>query len=123
LGDTVGEEYFVELEGREIFKHAVRNMTSVCEEILVKHHMDKKDIDVLLPHQANFRIIDAVGRKFDIPAEKVFSNIDKYANTSAASIPVALSEAIEVDFIKKGNLVLLTAFGGGFTWGSALVQF
>ncbi len=123
LGTIVDEEYFVQLEGREIFKHAVRKMSAACEEILEKNGVDKKEIDVLLPHQANFRIIDAVGRKFDIPAEKVFSNIDRYANTSAASIPVAFSEAVETGFIKKGDLVLLTAFGGGFTWGAALVQF
>ena len=123
LGEPVGEEFFVQMQGRETFKHAVRNMTSICEALLEKNDVAKADIDVLLPHQANWRIIDAVGRKFDIPPEKVFSNIDRYANTSAASIPVALSEAVETGFIKPGNLVLLTSFGGGFTWGSALLRF
>lgn len=123
LGEPVGEEYFVQMQGRETFKHAVRNMSGICEALLKKHGIDKKDIDVLLPHQANWRIIDAVGRKFDIPAEKVFSNIDRYANTSAASIPVALSEAVKTGFIKPGDLVLLTSFGGGFTWGSGLLRF
>ncbi len=123
MGEAVGPEYFVQLQGREVFKHAVRSMCNVCEELLELHGIDKQDIDVLLPHQANFRIMDAVGRKLEIPAEKVFSNIDSYANTSAASIPVALSEAVETGFIKKGDLVLLTSFGGGFTWGAALVRF
>lgn len=123
MGSTVGPEYFVQLEGREIYKHAVRKMSDVCEEILEKNGIDINDIDILLPHQANMRIIEAVGRKINIPDEKVFANIDKYANTSAASIPVALSEAVETGFIKPGNLVLMTSFGGGFTWGAALVQF
>ena len=122
-GEPVGEEYFVQMQGRETFKHAVRNMTSICEALLERHGVDKSEVSVLLPHQANWRIIDAVGRKFDIPPEKVYSNIDRYANTSAASIPVALSEAVETGFIAKGDLVLLTSFGGGFTWGSALIRF
>ncbi|WP_419786866.1 beta-ketoacyl-ACP synthase III [Pseudodesulfovibrio sp.] len=123
MGEPVGEEYFVQMQGRETFKHAVRNMTSICEALLERHGVSKSEIDVLLPHQANWRIIDAVGRKFDIPPEKVFANIERYANTSAASIPVALSEAVKTKFIKPGDLVLLTCFGGGFTWGSALVRF
>ena len=123
LGEPVGEEFFVQMQGRETFKHAVRNMTSICEALLEKNGVAKEEIDVLLPHQANWRIIDAVGRKFDIPPEKVFSNIDRYANTSAASMPVALSEAVKTGFIKPGDLVLLTSFGGGFTWGSALLRF
>ncbi len=123
MGEPVGEEFFVQMQGRETFKHAVRNMSRICDALLDKHGIDKKDIDVLLPHQANQRILEAVGRMFGIPAEKVFSNIERYANTSAASIPVAMSEAVKTGFIKPGNLVLLTSFGGGFTWGSALLQF
>lgn len=123
MGEPVGEEFFVQMQGREIFKHAVRNMVGICEDLLDKYGLTKDDVDVLVPHQANWRIIDAVGRKIGIPAEKVFSNIDRYANTSAASIPVALSEAVETEFVKKGDLVLLTSFGGGFTWGSTLIQF
>jgi len=123
MGEAVGPEYFVQMQGRETFKHAVRSMTSICEALLERHGVSKSEIDVLLPHQANWRIIDAVGRKFDIAPEKVFANIDRYANTSAASIPVALSEAVKTGFIKPGDLVLLTSFGGGFTWGSALVRF
>ena len=123
LGEPVGEEFFVQMQGREIFKHAVRNMVSISEALLAKHGIDKKDVDVLLPHQANWRIIDAVGRKFGIAEEKVFCNIAEYGNTSAASVPVALSEAVDTGFIKKGDLVLIPTFGGGFTWGAGLVQF
>ncbi|WP_319583318.1 beta-ketoacyl-ACP synthase III [uncultured Pseudodesulfovibrio sp.] len=123
LGEAVGPEYFVEFQGREVFKHAVRNMTEISEAILERNGLKKDDVDVLLPHQANYRIIDAVGRRFDIPEERVFSNIHKYGNTSAAAIPVALTEAVHTGFIKPGDLVLIPAFGGGFTWGAALVRF
>lgn len=122
-GEAIGDEYFVQMQGRDIFKHAVRNMVKISEKLLTKHGIAKSDIDVLLPHQANWRIIDAVGRKFDIAEEKVFCNIDRYGNTSAASVPVALSEAVETGFIKKGDLVLIPTFGGGFTWGAGLIQF
>ncbi|CCH48847.1 beta-ketoacyl-ACP synthase III [Pseudodesulfovibrio piezophilus] len=122
-GDVIGDEYFVRMQGRDIFKHAVRNMVGVSQKLLAKHGIDKKEIDVLIPHQANWRIIDAVGRKFDIAEEKVFCNIDRYGNTSAASVPLALSEAVESGFIKKGDLVLMPAFGGGFTWGAGLIRF
>lgn len=123
LGDTVGPEYFVEFQGREVFKHAVRNMTSISEAILKRNGFEKSDVDVLITHQANMRIIDAVGRRFNIPEDRVFVNIEKYGNTSAASVPVALDEAVKTGFIKKGDLVLTPTFGGGFTWGAALIQF
>jgi len=122
-GDVVGDEFFVQMQGREIFKHAVRNMVAMSNKVLTQNGLDKTDVDVLIPHQANWRIIDAVGRKFEIPEEKVFSNIDRYGNTSAASVPLALSEALETGFIKKGDLVLMPTFGGGFTWGAGLIQF
>jgi 3-oxoacyl-[acyl-carrier-protein] synthase-3 len=123
LGDTVGPEYFIQMQGREIFKHAVRSMTGICNQILEDNDLTNKDVDVLIPHQANWRIIDAVGRKFEIPAEQVYSNVQRFGNTSAASVPLALSEADETGFLKEGNLVMLTAFGGGFTWASALLQY
>lgn len=122
-GDPIREDYFVQMQGREIFKHAVRSMVGICEDILDANNLTRDDIGVLIPHQANWRIIDAVGRKFDVPSEKVYSNVDKYGNTSAASIPIALSEALEESFVEDGDLVLLTSFGGGFTWASALLQF
>ncbi|NDV21111.1 beta-ketoacyl-ACP synthase III [Desulfovibrio sp. JC022] len=123
MGDTVGAENFVEMQGREIYKHAVRSMTSISNEILEKQGLTTEDVDVLLPHQANMRIIEAVGKKLKIPREKVFANVDKYGNTSAASIPIALADAKESGFIKDGDLVLLATFGGGLTWGSSLIQF
>jgi len=123
LGQAVGEEYFVEFQGREVFKYAVRQMTAISEEILEKHGLTKADVDVLVPHQANWRIIDAVGRKLEVPVERVFSNIDRYGNTSAASVPVALSEALEMGVIRPGHRVLVPTFGGGFTWGAMLAQF
>ena len=123
LGEGVGPEFFVEFQGREVFKHAVRNMTDMSEAILKRNGLEKSDVDVLLPHQANFRIIDAVGRRFNIPKEQVFVNVHKYGNTSAAAVPVALAEAVQTGFIKKGDLVLIPTFGGGFTWGAALVRF
>ncbi|WP_320173121.1 beta-ketoacyl-ACP synthase III [Maridesulfovibrio sp.] len=122
-GDTVGVEHFVEMQGREIYKHAVRSMTSISNEILERQGLTIKDVDVLLPHQANMRIIEAVGKKLGIEREKVFANVDKFGNTSAASIPIALADAKESGFIKDGDLVLLATFGGGLTWGSSLVRF
>lgn len=122
-GETIRDDYFVQLQGREVFKHAVRSMSTICESILGANGLEKTDVDVLLPHQANWRIIDAVGRKLEFPAEKVYSNVERFGNTSAASVPLALSEAVDTGFIKDGDTVLLTSFGGGFTWGSALLKF
>lgn len=123
LGDTVGSEFFVEFQGREVFKHAVRNMADMCEKVLSRNGLTKADVNVLIPHQANMRIIDAVGRRFDVPEDRIFVNIAKYGNTSAASVPVALCEAVESGFVSKGDLVLMPTFGGGFTWGAALIRF
>jgi len=111
------------MNGREVYKHAVRAMSSVCEELLTRHGLTKDDVDVLIPHQANLRIVEAVGKRLDIPESKVFTNLQRYGNTSAASVPLALSEAVAEGFVKPGHLVLLGTFGGGFTWGSALVKF
>lgn len=122
-GSTVPAEHFVVMQGREVFKHAVRSMTSVCETILQRNGMDTSEVDMLIPHQANVRIIEAVGKKLNIPAEKVFINVDKYGNTSAASIALALADARSQGMLKKDMKVLLTTFGGGFTWGSVLLQF
>ncbi len=122
-GQTVGDEFFVQMKGREIFKHAVRNMCAMADKVLADNALTKDDVDVLIPHQANWRIIDAVGRKFEIPEEKVYSNVARYGNTSAASVPLALAEAVENGFVKKGNLVLMPTFGGGFTWGAGLIRF
>jgi len=122
-GETVGRSFFVEMNGREVYKYAVRAMSGICQTMMAKHGLNNDQIDVFIPHQANLRIIDAVGQRLEMPAEKVFTNVQKYGNTSAASVIIALSEAREEGFIKDGNMVLLSTFGGGFTWGSALVRF
>lgn len=123
LGETIRRDFFVEMNGREVYKHAVRAMSGVCEELMTRHGFTCADVDVFIPHQANLRIVEAVGKRLAMPEEKVFTNLQKYGNTSAASVPLALSEAVTEGFVKPGNLVLLGTFGGGFTWGSALVRF
>ncbi len=122
-GETIRDDFFVQMQGREVYKHAVRSMSAICESVLEKNGFSKDEVDVFIPHQANMRIIEAVGKKLDMPEHKVFTNVQHYGNTSAASVPIALSEAREQGCIKDGNLVLLGTFGGGFTWGSALVRF
>lgn len=116
------KQIFVEMKGREIFKHAVRTMAQACQEALDANNIDKNEIDWVIPHQANIRIIEAVAKHFDIPLEKVIVNIENMGNTSAATIPVALHEAWSSGKIKKGDLILLTAFGAGLTSGSTLLR-
>jgi 3-oxoacyl-[acyl-carrier-protein] synthase-3 len=123
LGEPVREDFFVQMQGRDVFKHAVRSMSAICEAMLVKHGLTNDQVDVFIPHQANMRIIEGVAKKMNMPEEKVFTNLQRYGNTSAASVIIALSEARATGVIKDGNRVLLGTFGGGFTWGSALVQF
>ena len=123
LGQRVSEKYFARMKGREVFKHAVRNMTEISEHILKKNNFTSQDVDLFIPHQANYRIIEAIAKKMNIPMEKVFINVDKYGNTSAASIILALSEAYSYGRIKKGDLVLLATFGAGFTVASVILKF
>jgi len=123
LDAPVGPEYFVQMEGRDVFKHAVRSMATVCTDILTKNNLSSKDIDLIIPHQANIRIIQALGKKLDVSLDRIFINVDRYGNTSAASVPIALAEAREQGCIAPGARVLLTSFGGGFTWASTLLQF
>jgi len=118
-GQTVGH---VHMEGREVFRHAVGNLTSVLEETLAHNGIGPKDIDWVVPHQANKRILDGTARKLDFPVERVVVTVDRHANTSAASVPLALAEAVADGRIKKGDMVLLEAMGGGFTWGAALAR-
>ena len=114
--------YFLRMEGRQTFKHAVRKMADACERALNRAGLTRDDVDVLIPHQANLRIIEATAKHTGIPMEKAFVNIDRYGNTSAASIPIALDECVREGRVKKGSNVLMVAFGGGFTWGSTLVR-
>ncbi|WP_341822609.1 beta-ketoacyl-ACP synthase III [Wolbachia endosymbiont (group A) of Clivina fossor] len=111
------------MNGREMFKHAVDKLTASVEETLRCNNLKITDIDWLIPHQANIRIIEAVVKKLDFPIEKVINTVDKHANTSAASIPLALDYAIQESKIKSGNLVLLIAIGAGLTWGSVLLRY
>ncbi|CCE77585.1 MULTISPECIES: beta-ketoacyl-ACP synthase III [Wolbachia] len=111
------------MNGREVFKHAVEKLTASVEETLKCNSLKITDIDWLIPHQANIRIIEAVVKKLDFPIEKVINTVDKHANTSAASIPLALDYAIQESKIKSGNLVLLISIGAGLTWGSVLLRY
>ncbi len=123
LGDAVGSEYFVRMHGRDIFKHAVRNMAASCRQLLERNGLSMGDIDLFVPHQANLRIIEAVGGKLEADPAKVFVNVQERGNTSAASIPLALAEARDAGRLRPGMRVLLTTFGGGLTWGAALLRF
>jgi 3-oxoacyl-[acyl-carrier-protein] synthase-3 len=110
------------MNGREVFRHAVTLLASAVTEALTKNNLTAGDIDWLVPHQANRRIIDGVGRKLGLPAERVVITVDRHANTSAASIPLALDVARRDGRVRPGQLVLLEALGGGLTWGSALLR-
>lgn len=114
---------FIEMQGNETFKLAVRELSNVVEETLAVNNLDKKAIDWLVPHQANLRIITATAKKLDMDMSQVVVTLDRYANNSAATIPVALDEAVRDGRIRRGQLLLLEAFGGGWTWGSALVRY
>lgn len=110
------------MNGNQVFKHAVTRFPEVIEEALNKNGYKPSDVDMLIPHQANLRITSYIQQKMGLPADKVMSNIHKYGNTTAASVPIALSEAVEEGRIKEGDLVCMAAFGSGFTWASALIR-
>ena len=115
--------HLVTMAGRETFKHAVRSMAEACDRALDGAKLSASDIDLLIPHQANIRIIEATAKHANVPMEKVFVNVDRRGNTSAASIPIALDEAIEAGRIVDGTTVMFVAFGAGLTWGSAVHRF
>jgi 3-oxoacyl-[acyl-carrier-protein] synthase-3 len=115
--------HFIKMNGNAIFKIAVNKMRGTLKKSMKAAGVSAADIKLLIPHQANLRIIESVREYFDLPKEKVFVNIDKYGNTSAASIAIALNEAQEEGLIKRGDIVAFTAFGGGLTWGSAVIQY
>ncbi|MEL6925509.1 MAG: beta-ketoacyl-ACP synthase III [Bacteroidota bacterium] len=116
------EDYYPNMDGQHVFKFAVTKFPEVIMEALKTNGMQPSDIDMLVPHQANLRISQFVQKRMGLPNEKVWNNIQKYGNTTAASIPIALCEAWEAGAIKEGDLVCLAAFGSGFTWGSALIR-
>lgn len=114
--------HYIKMEGNEVFKLAVRAMIEAAIKTLERANVSSKDIALLIPHQANMRIIEATAKRLDIPMERVYVNLDKYGNTSAASIPIALYEALAEGKIKKGDYILLVSFGAGFTWAGVLLK-
>jgi 3-oxoacyl-[acyl-carrier-protein] synthase-3 len=121
-GTSAVRTNFIKMSGNETFKHAVTRMAEVSLEALERNGVGVEDVDLFIPHQANLRIVNAVGKRLGISEKKVFMNLERYGNTSAASIPIALAEARDKGRCSKGDLVLLAAFGGGLTWGSALLR-
>ena len=111
------------MTGNEVFKHAVKALDSVVEETLAANDLDRSQIDWLIPHQANLRIIEATAKRLAMPMERVVVTVDRHGNTSSGSVPLALDEAVRSGRVERGQLVLLEAFGGGFTWGSALLRY
>lgn len=114
---------YVTMAGNEVFKVAVRELAHIVDETLEANNIDKSELDWLVPHQANLRIISATAKKLDMTMDKVVVTLDRHGNTSATSVPTALDEAVRDNRIQRGQLILLEAFGGGFTWGSALIRF
>jgi 3-oxoacyl-[acyl-carrier-protein] synthase-3 len=120
---STGGTGVVRMAGREVFKHAVAKLAAAVDEALAANGMGHGDVAWLVPHQANLRIIEAMGKKLHLPIERVVVTVDRHANTSAASIPLALAEAARDGRIRPGDLVLMEAIGGGLTWGAALARF
>ena len=121
--ETVDKKmHYIYQDGRTVFKFAVSSMADITEEIVKKHNISSEEIKLFVPHQANMRIIDATARRLKLPIEKVVTNIRKYGNTTAATIPMGLSEAYSEGRLEKGDVVLFAAFGAGFTWGSMLIR-
>lgn len=116
------KQHFFRQEGQAVFKRAVREIADVAEAIVIKNGLQKEDIDLLVPHQANLRIIDAAAKRLHLPIEKVVINIDRFGNSSAGTIPTALSEAYRESRIKKGDYLLFASFGAGYMWGSILIK-
>ena len=116
-----GKQY-VYMNGREIFKHAVREMCDSATRVVKEAGLSLRDISLVIPHQANVRIIEAVAKRLELPADRVVINLDRYGNTSSASVPIALYEAVQQGRVKDGDYLLITAFGGGLTWGSSVIR-
>ncbi|MCD9028405.1 ketoacyl-ACP synthase III [Luteimonas sp. BDR2-5] len=113
----------IRMAGSDVFKYAVKALDSVVEETLEANGLDRRDIDWLIPHQANLRIIEATAKRLEMPMDRVVVTVDRHGNTSSGSVPLALDEAVRSGRVQRGQLVLLEAFGGGFTWGSALLRY
>lgn len=121
-GDVIGDEYFIHMDGREVYKNAVRSMTEICREILERNGLDFASVDLVIPHQANQRIIEAVASRLGVPEDRLFINVQSYGNTSAASIPLALYDAGNAGRLAPGMNILITTFGAGLTWSAALLK-
>jgi 3-oxoacyl-[acyl-carrier-protein] synthase-3 len=119
----IGEPAYMRMQGNGVFKMAVNTLDAIVDETLAANGLQKSDLDWLVPHQANKRIIDATARKLDMSMDRVILTVGEHGNTSAASVPLALDTGVKDGRIKRGELILMEAFGGGFTWGSALVRF
>jgi len=115
-------QHYIRMRGNETFKVAVRSMEEVCREVLAEAQLTPEDVSCFVPHQANLRIISAVGQRLGIPEDRCLVNVDRYGNTSAASIPIALDEAVREGKIQRGDLVLMAAFGAGLTWAASVVR-
>ncbi len=122
LGEVVSHGHCIKMKGKEVFKIAVRAMEEAARDILEQHQVHADQISLVIPHQANLRIIEAISQYLEIPMDRFFVNVDRYGNTSAASIPIALDEAHRAGRIRRGDLILLVAFGAGLTYGSALIR-
>jgi 3-oxoacyl-[acyl-carrier-protein] synthase-3 len=114
--------HYLRLKGREVFKFATKAMVDLVEEALSRHGFGAADLDLIVPHQVNYRIIEAAMKKLDLPEEKLYLNLDRYGNTSAASVPIALAEATREGRLRRGDLALCVAFGAGMTWGYNLIR-
>ncbi len=114
--------HYIQFKGKEVFKLAINNITNLILDTVNKNGLSLEDIDLIIPHQSNLRIIEATMEKLGLPMEKAFVNIDKYGNTSSASIPIAIDEARKEGRLSKGDIVMLVAFGGGLTWGSSVIR-
>ena len=116
------KQQYIQMAGSEVFKSAVRAMEDAAIHVIQKAGLSREEIDLVIPHQANIRIIEALAKRLKLPMDKVYVNIDRYGNTSSASVPIALDEARKKGLVKEGSKTVLVAFGGGFTWGSALIK-
>ena len=115
-------EIYIRMKGQEVFKFAVKALPKATEKVLIQADLQPEDVDMVIPHQANYRIIDSASKRLGIPVEKFYLNLDRYGNTSSASIGIALGEALEKGLIKKGDVIALTGFGAGLTYGSIIMK-
>ncbi|MFH1287362.1 MAG: beta-ketoacyl-ACP synthase III [bacterium] len=121
-GGSSGNPGYIKMKGNDVFKHAVKHLVDSARNVLERSHITAQDIDLVIPHQANIRIIEATSERLNIPIDKFFINLDRYGNTSAASVPIALDEAFRSGRIKENDNILLMAFGGGLVWGSCVMK-